>query len=183
MAAFAVFEAYVTEFNELTSAARSLLDEYKESKKQGTDTAIESKIAQMDDCIKQMVIESKSHGSAERKMLQDRISEFSKKSTDFKSELRRAQEVAGRSALIGEKSAADRSRVMDINDKYDVVCVYLYVCGFCPSKIVWHPSFIAHSWFLWVNLLCYVCRLRNQNEKIKAMTRTVMETEGRSAAC
>jgi hypothetical protein len=117
MAGFVVFDAYVSEYKELVGAVRPLLDDYKSTKNAAVEKPIQSKIEQIDDCIKQMGVEAKSHGSAERKMLQDRVMEFTKANTDLKAEFRRAQEVAGRSELIGEKSAADRGRVMDINDK------------------------------------------------------------------
>jgi alpha-D-ribose 1-methylphosphonate 5-triphosphate diphosphatase PhnM len=141
MAQFHVFDAYVTEYNELLTATRTLLDDYRTTKKASAEGSITSKISQLDDCVKQMGIEAKSHDSSQRKLLQDRIAEYSKTLTELKGEFRRAQEQAGRSELIGEKSAADRARVMDMHDKYVsslfvFVCVLLYVCALglfnCP---------------------------------------------------
>jgi alpha-D-ribose 1-methylphosphonate 5-triphosphate diphosphatase PhnM len=118
MAQFHVFEAYVSDYNESLTAARTLLDDYRITKKPTTEGAITSNLSQLEICVKQMGIEVKSHDSSQKKVLQERIVEYRKAISTTRSEFRRAQEAASRSELIGEKSAADRVRVLDMRDKY-----------------------------------------------------------------
>ena len=69
------------------------------------------------DLIKQMNLEVRSHQVQARVALTERVSEISKLFPPLKSEFERIREKTQRSALIGDSSTADRSRVLNVNDK------------------------------------------------------------------
>jgi hypothetical protein len=81
----------VSDYNESLTAARTLLDDYRITKKPTIEEAITSKLSQLEICVKQMGIEVKSHGPSQKKVLQERIVEYRKTISTTRCEFRRAQ--------------------------------------------------------------------------------------------
>jgi hypothetical protein len=67
--------------------------------------------------LQQLQIEVRSVDASKRKSLGDQIQERKSNLTTLKSEFERAKEQCQRSALIGDKSIEQRSKLMNTNDK------------------------------------------------------------------
>ena len=118
-----IFDAYDQEFSNLSRDIQkntSELKTYTSSNPEKTGSLIrqiEGLLSQANDLIKQMNVEVRSHDAATRKVLTEKVSQYSKSLVSMKSDFERAKEVAQRSSLIGTKSGADRQRLLDTNDK------------------------------------------------------------------
>jgi len=64
-----------------------------------------------------MNVEVRSSDTSTRKPLFDRVQQYQRDLSSYKSDLERAKEVSQRSQLIGDKSASQRQRLLDSNDK------------------------------------------------------------------
>lgn len=78
---------------------------------------IEALLSQANDLIKQMNVEVRSQDATSRKELTERVMQYQKTIKSHKIDFDRAREQAQRSSLIGEKSSADRQRLLDTNEK------------------------------------------------------------------
>lgn len=118
-----IFEAYDQEFNNLSRDIQNHLGELKAISNTNPDKSgslirqIDALLSQANDLIKQMNVEVRSHDAATRKVLTTKVTEYSKSLQAMRSDFERAKEQAERSSLIGEKSAADRQRLLNVNDK------------------------------------------------------------------
>ena len=118
-----IFDAYDQEFSNLSRDIQTNTSELKTYTSSNPDKTgslirqIEGLLSQANDLIKQMNVEVRSHDAATRKVLTEKVSQYSKSLLSMKSDFERAKEVAQRSSLIGAKSAADRQRLLDTNDK------------------------------------------------------------------
>jgi vesicle transport through interaction with t-SNAREs protein 1 len=83
----------------------------------GKGRHIEALLAQASELIKQMNVEVRSHDLATRKVLTDKVGTYSKSLTQLRGDYERAKETSQRSELIGDKSTADRQRLLHTNDK------------------------------------------------------------------
>ena len=119
-----IFKAYDEEFNSLSrEISRNISDlkaagQDEEAASAGLTRQLEALLSQAADLIKQMEVEVRSHDSATRKVLQDKVLHYKKSLASHRSDFERAKEAAERSALgIGSKSQEQRQRLLDVNDK------------------------------------------------------------------
>jgi vesicle transport through interaction with t-SNAREs protein 1 len=118
-----IFDAYDQEFRSLCQDISKNVGELKacspgDDRSSGLIRMIEGLVSQATDLIKQMEVEVRSHDAATRKVLGDKVSEYKKSLASYRSDFERAKEQSQRSALIGDKSSAQRQRLLDANDKY-----------------------------------------------------------------
>ena len=118
-----IFDAYNQEYNNLsqqiqrnTSELRAYGSENPE-KCAGLARQVEALLSQAADLLKQMNVEVRSHDMATRKVLTEKVSQYSKALAALRQDYERAKEASQRSSLIGEKSIADRQRLLQTNDK------------------------------------------------------------------
>ena len=78
---------------------------------------VEALLSQANDLIKQMNVEVRDQDASVRKELTERVMQYQKTLKGHKLDFDRAKEQAQRSSLIGDKSAADRQRLLDTNEK------------------------------------------------------------------
>lgn len=65
-----------------------------------------------------MEVEIRSHDTATRKVLSEKITQYKKSLASLRTDFERARTESQRSNLVAEsKSSADRQRFMDTNDK------------------------------------------------------------------
>lgn len=119
-----IFDAYDQEYNSLSRDIIRSIGELKNlsngsEKVSSSIRHIDALISQSSDLIKQMEIEVRSHDSGTRRALGEKLSEYKKSLSSLRSDFERAKEQAQRSSLIGEKSSADRQRLLNVNDKLD----------------------------------------------------------------
>eukprot|EP01038_Epipyxis_sp_PR26KG_P005345 gene5345-7416_t len=120
-----IFDAYDQEFTSLNQEIGKNVAELKNLSGSGpSDTKVSSLIRQIEglfsqsnELIKQMKIEARSHDTATKKVLADKIGHYEKSNASLKSDFERAKEQASRSSLIGAKSQEQRQRLLDTNDK------------------------------------------------------------------
>ena len=125
-----IFRAYDEEFNSLSreiaknlGSLRSLgtPSSEEEAAANGSATLIrqlDALLLQAADLIKQMEVEVRSHDTATRKVLTDKVLHYKKSLTTHRTDFERAKEAAERVALgIGSKSQEQRQRLLDVNDK------------------------------------------------------------------
>jgi sugar-specific transcriptional regulator TrmB len=115
-----IFEAYDQEFSNLSAEIQRNINELKSypnnsDKASGTIRHIEGLLSQANDLIKQMNVEVRSQDPATRKILTEKLNHYVKTMSSTKSDFERVKEQSQRSALIGERSAADRQRLLDSN--------------------------------------------------------------------
>lgn len=123
-----IFDAYNAEYTALSRDIAKNIAELRAYENSNEKTSsltrhIEALFSQEVDLMKQMDIEVRSQDAGTRKILLEKVSQFKKSTLSLKSEFDRAKEKFQRSSLIGEKSAEQRQRMLDTNDKY----VYLYL--------------------------------------------------------
>jgi hypothetical protein len=117
-----VFDAYDQEYRSLVQEISRNISELK-TYSSGDDRAsssirqVEGLLKQASELIKQMEVEMRGQDSATRKVLTDKVGEYKKSLLSYQSDFERAREQAQRSELIGEKSAAQRAKLLDANDK------------------------------------------------------------------
>jgi len=111
-----ILEAYESDFKAVSDELKNDINTIKNG-----DTDIirkaENTIIQLNDLIKQMNLEVRSTDTTTRKPLFDRVQQYQRDLSTYKSDLERAKEVSQRSQLIGDKSASQRQRLLDSNDK------------------------------------------------------------------
>ena len=111
-----ILEAYESDFKSVSDELKNDINSIKNG-----DTEIirkaENSIIQLNDLIKQMNVEVRSTDTTTRKPLFDRVQQYQRDLSSYKSDLERAKEVSQRSQLIGDKSAGQRQRLLDTNDK------------------------------------------------------------------
>lgn len=118
-----IFNAYDQEFNNLSQEIQRNTSELKAYVGKNSDKSsslirqVEALLSQAQDLIKQMNVEVRSHDAATKKILTEKVGHYSKSLVSLRSDFERTKEQAQRSSLIGEKSAADRQRLLDTNDK------------------------------------------------------------------
>ena len=125
-----IFKAYDEEFNSLSreigrniGALRVLgtPSSEEEAGSNGSGTLIrqlDALLLQAADLIKQMEVEVRSHDAPTRKVLTDSVLHYKKSLATHRTDFERAKEAAERVALgIGSKSAEQRQRLLDVNDK------------------------------------------------------------------
>ena len=119
-----IFDAYDQEFSNLSREIQKNVNELKasqsaeESDNSSSIRLIEGLLSQANDLVKQMNVELRSQDPATRKILSEKVSQYMKSLQSTKSDFERAREQSQRSTLIGEKSSADRQRLLNTNDKY-----------------------------------------------------------------
>ena len=118
-----IFDAYDQEYNNLGQEIQKNINELRAGGSSNPDKAastarhIEALLSQAQDLVKQMNVEVRSHDAATRKILTEKVTQYSKSLGTLRSDFERAREASQRSALIGEKSAEDRQRLLQTNDK------------------------------------------------------------------
>ena len=90
------------------------------SKKDSQCKQIDGLFNQASDLIKQMEVEVRSLDPATRKSLTEKVAQYKRALSSLKTDYTSARDQADRSALVGTKSGADRQRLLDTNDKYDI---------------------------------------------------------------
>ena len=119
-----IFDAYDQEFSNLSREIQKNVNELKasqsaeESDNSSSIRLIEGLLSQANDLVKQMNVELRSQDPATRKILSEKVNQYMKSLQSTKSDFERAREQSQRSTLIGEKSSADRQRLLNTNDKY-----------------------------------------------------------------
>jgi vesicle transport through interaction with t-SNAREs protein 1 len=94
-----------------------LLLKFCEGNPESAIRQIDALLSQAGDLIKQMNLEARSQDAATRKILQEKVTSYSKSLVSLRGDFERAKEQCQRTSLIGEKSAYDRQRLLDTNDK------------------------------------------------------------------
>ena len=121
-----IFAAYDQEFNNLSREIQKNISELKNDSSSATMSPIhsdglirqiEALLTQANDLLKQMNVEVRSHDPATRKILTEKMAQYAKIVSSHKMDFERAKEQVQRSALIGDRSMADRQRLLDTNDK------------------------------------------------------------------
>lgn len=117
-----IFDAYDEEFRALSEDINKNLNELKErssdtSKSSSIIRLVDGLLRQCSDLIQQMVVEIRSHDPSARVSLNEKVSNYKKSLSSMKSEFERMKEQSSRSELIGEKSASERQRLLNANDK------------------------------------------------------------------
>lgn len=118
-----IFDAYDGEFSILIRDIQKSVNELKSVGNSNPERAnslirhTEALISQATALMKQMNVELCSHDPSTRKILGEKVSMYSKSLQSEKSSFERAKEAAQRSNLIGEKSAADRQRLLAAHDR------------------------------------------------------------------
>lgn len=118
-----IFDAYDQEFTNLSREIQKNINELKaasqseESDNSSSIRMIEGLLSQANDLLKQMNVELRSQDPATRKILSEKVNQYMRSLQSSKSDFERAREQSQRSALIGEKSSADRQRLLNTNDK------------------------------------------------------------------
>ena len=117
-----IFDAYDQEFSNLSNDIRKNINELKtlsaESEKAPSMIRlIEGLINQVNDLVKQMNVEVRGQDPATRKILTEKVNQYIRALASTKTDFERAREQAQRSALIGERSTADRQKLLNTNDK------------------------------------------------------------------
>jgi len=119
-----IFDAYNQEFNNLSAEIQRNINDLKalptdSEKIDGTTRHIEGLIGQANELIKQMNVEVRSQDPGTKKVLTEKVAAYMKSLSSNKSDFERAREQVNRSSLIGDRSAADRQRLLDTNAKLD----------------------------------------------------------------
>lgn len=116
-----IFDAYDSEFSSLNQEIIKNVGELKNNssgeKSSSLIKQIEGLFSQSADLIKQMEVEVRSHDPATRKMLTEKVTQYKKSNATLKSDFERAKEQSQRSSLVGAKSAEQRQRLLDTNEK------------------------------------------------------------------
>ncbi len=117
-----IFDAYNAEYASLSQEINKNLGELKNMSKGHEKSGsliklIDGLFSQATDLIKQMEVEVRSQDPATRKMLNEKVMQYKKSNQSLRIDFDRAREQVNRSALIGDKSGADRQRLMNTNDK------------------------------------------------------------------
>lgn len=115
-----IFDAYDSEFASLTKEINKNLNDLKSNDSQSSGSVIkmiDALLSQAQDLIKQMEVELRSHDTATRKSLTEKVNIYKKTRQNLKSDFERAKEESERSSLIGEKSGEHRQRLLTANDK------------------------------------------------------------------
>lgn len=125
-----IFRAYDEEYNSLSreiskniSALKGMGTPSSEEEAESSGSAqlirqLDALMSQASELIKQMEVEVRSHDSATRKVLGDKVAHYKKSLATHRSDFERAKEAAERVALgIGSKSQEQRQRLLDVNDK------------------------------------------------------------------
>lgn len=80
---------------------------------------IDALLLQVSDLVKQMEVEMRSHDSATRKVLSDKIAQYKKSLTSMRSDFERARTESQRAGLVSDsRSGTDRERFLNANDKW-----------------------------------------------------------------
>lgn len=122
MASNSIFEAYDQEFKNVSGEIQRNINELR-SFPAGSDRPasvirhIEGLISQANDLVKQMNVEVRSQEPSSRKILTEKVNSYMRSLQSAKQDFERAREVSQRSDLIGERSGADRQRLLDTNSK------------------------------------------------------------------
>jgi len=116
-----IFDEYNREFMTISQDITKNVNELRDltpgdSAVKDISAKIESLMTQNKSLIKQMEVEARSHDPATRKALTEKVNTYRKSLTTLSSDFEKAKEKAERSALIGEASAADRQRLLNVND-------------------------------------------------------------------
>jgi hypothetical protein len=125
----AIFDAYNEEYSSLAKdinknvAAMKTMssDDVSLDKTKGMISAL---IGQAEDLIKQMEMESRSHDSATKKMLMEKVNTYKKSLKSQQAEFKAHVDRTDKASLLGgggidvdSKSASDRHRLLGVNDK------------------------------------------------------------------
>lgn len=116
-----IFEAYDAEFGSISQEINKNISEFKRNNTPESSPALikqlDALFSQSTSLIKQMEVELRSHDPATRKVLSEKVGQYKKSSASLKSDYERVKEQAQRSTLVGDKSAEQRQRLLNANDK------------------------------------------------------------------
>lgn len=116
-----IFEAYDQEFNalsrEISNASNTFRDTESASKRDVQAKQIDGLFSQVTELIKQMEVEVRSLDPATRKTLSEKMAQYKRAVASLKTDFNSRRNQADSSALMGGKSAADRQRLLDTNEK------------------------------------------------------------------
>lgn len=116
-----IFEAYDAEFGSISQEINKNINELKRNSASESSPAfikqLDALFSQSASLIKQMEVELRSHDPATRKVLSEKVGQYKKSNASLKSDYERVKEQAQRSTLVGDKSAEQRQRLLNANDK------------------------------------------------------------------
>eukprot|EP00602_Paraphysomonas_sp_CaronLab_P006058 CAMPEP_0185018686 /NCGR_PEP_ID=MMETSP1103-20130426/1352_1 /TAXON_ID=36769 /ORGANISM="Paraphysomonas bandaiensis, Strain Caron Lab Isolate" /LENGTH=210 /DNA_ID=CAMNT_0027548593 /DNA_START=92 /DNA_END=724 /DNA_ORIENTATION=- len=117
-----IFEAYDSEFSALSQDISKNISEFRSYSSNAEKSSnlvkhVDALLIQAGDLVKQMEVEIRSHDAATRKVLSDKIAQYKKSLASLRSDFEKARMEAQRASLVGDKSAADRSRYVSANEK------------------------------------------------------------------
>lgn len=124
-----IFDAYDQEFSSLSQEINKNINELKRDTSAGATGGlirqVDALFLQANDLIKQMEVEVRSHDASTKKILNEKVMQYKKSTSSQRSDFERVKEQAQRSSLIGDKSAEQRQRLLDTNDKYGILILIL----------------------------------------------------------
>jgi vesicle transport through interaction with t-SNAREs protein 1 len=115
-----LFDTYEVELKTLIDGIRTSLVQVDEADKDSKASILQkigTSMGEANEIIKQMNIEVRTLPSAEKKTGSEKVAEFQNIMTKIKFDYDRSKEKSNRSALIGDKSAQDRDRMITVNEK------------------------------------------------------------------
>lgn len=118
-----IFDAYDSEFSALSQDISKNISEYRTyssnpEKSSNLVKHVDALLIQAGDLVKQMEVEIRSHDSATRKVLSEKITQYKKSLSSLRSDFERARTESQRANLsMDSKSVADRERFKNVNDK------------------------------------------------------------------
>mmetsp|Transcript_11605 Transcript_11605/g.11627 ORF Transcript_11605/g.11627 Transcript_11605/m.11627 type:complete len:213 (+) Transcript_11605:89-727(+) len=117
-----IFEAYDQEFNALSQDIGKNISELRTyttnpDKSVTLIRQVDALLSQAAELMKQMEVEVRSQDPATRKVLSDKVAQYKRSLGSLKSDFEIVRSEAQKSNLVGSKSAADRQRMLNTNDK------------------------------------------------------------------
>jgi len=118
-----IFDAYDSEFTSLSQDISRNISDFKanmaNSEKCSTiNRHVDALLLQAGDLLKQMEVEVRSHNSATRKVLSEKVNQYKRVLSSLRTDFGKAKEEAERNNLFaGTKSGEDRQRLLNTNEK------------------------------------------------------------------
>lgn len=118
-----IFDAYDSEFTALSQDISRNISDFKANvanteKCSTINRHVDALLLQAGDLLKQMEVEVRSHNSATRKVLSEKVNQYKRVLSSLRTDFAKAKEESDRSNLFaGTKSGEDRQRLLNTNEK------------------------------------------------------------------
>lgn len=118
-----IFDAYDSEFTSLSQDISRNISDFKANTSNSDKCAsinrhVDALLLQAGDLLKQMEVEVRSHDSATRKVLTEKVNQYKRVLSSLRTDFGKAKEESERGNLFaGTKSGEDRQRLLNTNEK------------------------------------------------------------------